>query len=410
MTNDSSQSRSLLRRSSPFFQDRFAHLGAIERKRIPPTPADALRLHRLERPEPWERELADEIWRTQPPFNWYPDYAAFHRRLAEFWGVSPDRLVMGAGIEDLIRTLFILCVGDRGSGFGIREEDPENRKPRTENRDQVAFTWPTCAMFDVYARVFGAEAVHLSVRPDEPHEAFHAVAERIEACDRLKLVILSNPGQPVETCFNAEEIIALAHRCRRLGAVLAIDEAYYGFGAPTAARVALSFDNVVVLRTFSKAFGGAALRVGFAVGLPTVIGAMDAIRLSGELAGPSMHAASVLMDRWESHVEPGIRAVCEGRDRLRKRMIEDGFKASGSLANHLLIELEDAAIAADVGRKLWDAGTRVKFGFPAPVDRHLLVTCGSPSVMARFYDLFREQMSDDRGRIAGSRAALSSVL
>jgi len=351
------------------FLPRFAHLADLERRRIPPTPAEALRLHRLERPEPWEAELADEIWRTQPPINWYPDYAAFYAKLADFWGVSLNRIVVGAGIEDLIRNLFILCVAPG---------------------DKVAFTWPTCVMFDVYAQAFGAEAVHLVTDPDDPLD----IGELIDCIpEGTRLVILPSPGQPVESCYGAEEIVALARHCSRLGAVLAVDEAYYGFGAATVAYLIGAIPNLIVLRTFSKALGGAALRVGFALGLPSVIKPLDAIRQSGEIAGPSLHAASVLMERWESHVEPGIAAVCAGRDWLRRRLAEDGYSGLGKLANHVLVDLCTAERAAIVGQRLWDAGCRVKFGFPAPVDRHLLVTCGSVDLMRQFYAAFNEALA-----------------
>lgn len=342
------------------------HLYDIERTRIPPTPAIHMRLHRLERPEEWESELHGEMWRAQPSSCYYPDYAAFYERLAEFLGhTSTDRIVVGQGIEGLIRDLVMLSC------------DPG---------DALAYTAPTCAMFGLYARIFGARPVPLVINPDHLPPA-DWIAASLPA--DTKLLILPNPGQPVETCYDLYDLRLIANRCHELGAVLAIDEAYYGFGAPGATALTHEFDNVVVLRTFSKAFGGAALRIGYAIGGPKVIKPLEACRQSGEVAGPSMHAAMVLMDKWDSHVAKGISAVIAGRTWLRAHLIRDGIPAQGKYANHVLIDMGNADMARAVGERLWNAGARVKFGFEPPVDRHLLVTCGSGDLMRRFYAAFR---------------------
>lgn len=331
----------------------FRYLPGIERKRIAPTPVGDMRLHRLERPEPWQEELQAKF-RAFPPVNWYPDYGAFHRRVAEFAGVEPENLVVGAGIEDFIRSLVILCC-DPGDGF--------------------AYTWPTCAMFDIYAEVF-------STRPVRIETSYETTADDIIARldDRVRLLILPNPGQPVETNFNQWDMRRIARRCQDIGAVLAVDEAYHGFGSETSLPVLDVFDNVVILRTFSKAFGGAALRIGYAIGRGDVIRALDAIRESGEVAGPSMHMASVLMDEWPT-VRRGIAEVCAGRDWLRDRLLADGYEAHGSVANHVNVRVKDGAGLVD---RLKMRGVHVRLNR----DGTIMVTCGSVGLMQRFYEAF----------------------
>src|SRR6185369_7641727 len=88
----------------------FQHLYQIERKRIPPTPEHHMRLQRLERPEPWEHELRARMWDMPAnASNHYPDYAPFYSRLSEFAGVPKEKIVVGAGIEGLIKDLVELC-------------------------------------------------------------------------------------------------------------------------------------------------------------------------------------------------------------------------------------------------------------------------------------------------------------
>jgi histidinol-phosphate/aromatic aminotransferase/cobyric acid decarboxylase-like protein len=350
------------------FAKRFQHLGAIERRRIVMPSGVKMRLNRLERPEPWPEELLQAIGNSASldTLHQYPAYPAFYERLAAFVGVKPDEVVVGAGIEEHIRNLFMLCV---------------------EPGDKVAFLWPTCAMFEVYARAFGAEVVRIVTYPDHALQVDDVVNELPHD---LKLLILVNPGQPVETCFGYAAIREIAEVCERVGAVCAIDEAYHGCGAPTMIGVARDHENMVVLRTFSKAFGAASIRLGYAVGGPKIIGAMNAVRQSGEVSAFSMRVATLLMDRFETDIRPGIEAICEGRNRLRERVIgELGLKAWGQWANHVLIEFPDRGVKHVTMLTLWDQGILTKADFPAPLDDHMLVTAGAPALMDAFFDELR---------------------
>jgi histidinol-phosphate/aromatic aminotransferase/cobyric acid decarboxylase-like protein len=342
------------------FAKRFQHLGKIERKRIVMPDNTRMRLNRLERPQPWEEELQCRIVETFRPdqLQQYPNYQPFYERLAEFAGCGADDIVVGAGIEEFIRNLFMLCI---------------------EPGDKVAYLWPTCAMFDVYARVFQAEPVH--IKP-EPSTFLTAEGFISQLPDDLKLLILAQPGQPVENMFSRIDIMRIADACRDRDAVLALDEAYYGFGAYTEASKPRFHPNVVTLRTFSKAFGAASIRLGYAIGGGELIHALNAVRQSGEVSAFSMHAATVLMDHHESHVKPAIRDICDGRDWLRDMVREElGLKAWGHQANHVLIEMPNAV---EVANRLAGKGVLVKAGFPAPIDSHMLVTCGDRDLMTTF--------------------------
>lgn len=323
-----------------------------------------MRLHRLERPEQWQPELLEAIWQAQKPINHYPDYDEFHSRLARFAGVSKHELVLGAGIEDFIRNLFLLC----------------------GQANVVAYTWPTCAMFDIYAEVFSADPHRIVFTPEEPITVDRVIGG---LPPETTLLILPNPGQPVETVFSLGEMTAIATHCHKIGAVLAVDEAYHGFGADTSLPLLDRFENVVILRTFSKAFGAAGIRVGYAIGRHAIIRALDAIRLSGEIAGPSLTAATVLMDHWDSHVKRGVQDICDGRDWLRETLIEAGFETSGYFANHVLVDMGSQERAESVAAKLLAEGVHVRQNKP-PVDEHLMVTCGSVPLMQRFFGKFLE--------------------
>jgi histidinol-phosphate/aromatic aminotransferase/cobyric acid decarboxylase-like protein len=204
------------------------------------------------------------------------------------------------------------------------------------------------------------------------------------------LLLLPNPGQPVDTCYTVDELRSLAFKCMWNDCVFAIDEAYYGFGAPTALELINECENVVILRTFSKAFGAAGIRLGYAVGSPRAIHPLDAIRLSGEVAGPSMRAAARLLAYYPDEILAGINQVIEGRDWLKASLRKFGYKARGDWANHVLLDLGSANEMRRICAAMDARGVHVKGNYPPPLDRHLLITAGPLPLMERFLDVFDE--------------------
>ena len=350
------------------------HLYNVERKRIYSPDNVVMRLQRLEKPENWSEGLLGVLWGMVPDelLQQYPDYPPFYQKLADFVGVRSDQLVVGAGIEDFLRNLFWLCC------------DPG---------DAAVMLWPSCALFDIYAEIFKVNLIKIKTDPVEPLTMSDVVSG---TPSWAKVLFLPNPGQPVETHFSEQELRVIARHCRENNIVFVVDEAYFCFGGTNALPLVKDYDNVLVLRTFSKAFGAASIRVGYAVGSPRVLKPLEAFRMSGEITGPSVYAASKIMDFYDLYVVPSIAAVCDGRDWLRTELEHAGFWCQGSVANHVLIDVGTDEVANAVQRGLANQGIYIKHGFPPPVDHHLMVTCGSRELMERFLSAFLEVWDEAR--------------
>lgn len=338
------------------------HLPGLVRRRIEMPRNVSMRLNRLERPISWPAELVDEIRERCPAdlVQQYPNYPMFYRRLAAFTAQREENLVVGAGIEEFIRILMAACFGQK-----------------------VAVLWPSCAMFDVYADAFKIDLQRIGTHPRQPRLTVDDVCRAVTADTRV--LLLANPGQPVETVFWVDEIKAIANHCAKQGCILAIDEAYHGFGASSAIGLASRLTNVVVLRTFSKAMGAAGIRLGYAVGGSFTAPLLNAVRQSGEVSSLSMSVATVLMDRFWDLVQPAIADVVLGRIWLRSAFLKAGFAAWGEHANHVLVE-----VGTDCGRKaraLAGEGILVRL-CPDPLDGYMLVTAGPQPMMERFFEAF----------------------
>jgi len=337
----------------------------VERKRIVMPSGVKLRLNRGERPDQMPRPLLNTIYANQRLgyVQRYPSYQQFYERLSTFIGFPAEQIVVGAGIEELIRNLMLLA-GDRGA----------------------AVLWPTCAMYDIYAQAFGVDLLRITTDPNRTldiTEVMHSVRKGVG------VLFLPNPGQPVETCYQLGELESLANWCWVNNIVLAVDEAHHGFGAPTALPLVHKFDNVIVMRTFSKFFGAASIRVGFAVGQARVIKPLHAVRASGEIAGPSMQIATTLLDNY-AEVWAWAGRTSLARDLTRNMLVECGLKVKGKYGFSLLIEAPSPDEAARVAEELASRGTYVKQSFAPPVERHLLAAVGDPPMMKTFMDQLKE--------------------
>jgi histidinol-phosphate aminotransferase len=347
----------------------FAHLNTIERKRIVMPAVVGMRLNRGERPEPWpvavQAAVSNALARRLSTFQQYPSYQEFYEKLSNYIGIPTSQIVVGAGIEEFIRTLMFLCC------------DPGQK---------AAVLWPTCAMYDIYAQAFGVDLIRVKPEPGKPF----GMTDFMEAIPGdTRVVFVPNPGQPVETCFNIVQLTLLADMCQYSGMVLAIDEAHFGFGAPTALPLVKKYNNVVVMRTFSKFYGAASIRVGYAVGQPRIIKSLHAVRPSGEIAGPSLIIASTLLEHHETFVAYA-KEVAEARDWLREQIINLGFMAWGKAGFSLLVEFPTSEDALGVADTLAQRGVLVKSGFPEPVEKCILFSCGSMLLAKRFFSVFEQ--------------------
>lgn len=203
-------------------------------------------------PETILQELGEKLPQVQ--FNRYPDPAAREvcQAFADFYGVPVENVVAGNGSDELITVLFTGFL-QRGETFATVEPD-----------------------FSMYAfNGYLQEARHVAVPKREDYSL--DIDKLIETCqnEKVKLLVFSNPGNPTSVVCPREEIRRLV---RGVDALVVLDEAYMDFSDQSLLPEFQEYDNLLILRTCSKAFGMAGLRLGFAVGQKALIDAVKAVK------------------------------------------------------------------------------------------------------------------------------------
>ena len=300
--------------------------------------ADAFKLSSNENPfEPLPSVVA--AVQTAVAFNRYPDATAsrLRARLAERYGVGDDAVHIAAGSVSI---LYQLTQATSGPG------------------DEILFSWRSFEAYPGLAVVAGARSVMVPNDAQGGHD-LDAMADAIT--DRTRMVIVCTPNNPTgpvvtQTAFDA----FLAKVPADLLVVL--DEAYAEFvtdpDAVAGARViAAGHPNVVVLRTFSKAYGLAGLRVGYAVGDPRVLDAARAAGIPLSVTAAAEEAALASLDA-EDELRERVRALAARRDDLAARLRDAGWDVPDAQGNFVWLPAGERAL--EVAAAFEDAGLIVR--------------------------------------------------
>jgi len=300
--------------------------------------------------------------------NWYGDPEGFELRsaLARRHGVSIDNVVLGGGVDELLG-LVVRAFIDPG--------------------DVVTMSHGGYPTFAFHVNGFGGRFATAPYRDDRNDpEALAEAARRAGA----RLVYLSNPDNPSGSWLPAAAQRELIERLPP-GVVLALDEAYADFApADSIPEIDPEDPRVIRLRTFSKAFGLAGLRVGYAIAPAETIRAFDKIR--NHFAVGRLAQAGALASLGDPEfIASVVREVAEGRREYQRLADELGLKALPSATNFVSIDVGSAERAkAVLATLLEEHGVFIRMPGLPPLNRCVRVTIGTASDRAAFAEAFRQ--------------------
>jgi histidinol-phosphate aminotransferase len=293
----------------------------------------------------------------------YPDHHAteLRGRLAERLGVTSDRVAVGAGAVGLLQQLALAYV-DRGDGVVYGDPSFE--------------AYPLfCALMDGVGEAVALRGMTI----DGP-----ALAAAVD--ERTRLVLVSQPNNPTSTAMAAGDLDALAASLPP-GCLLVVDEAYREFvtgtHVPDGLDLAARYPHVVVLRTFSKAHGLAALRVGYAVADPRVVDALDQVLLPFAVGSLGQLAALASLDA-EDELFDRVGRVVAQRALVSAALAAGGWNVPASETNFLWLPAGRAT--SELALKLERRGV-VARAFP---HQGLRVTIGDAPANDEFLRCFFE--------------------
>lgn len=312
-------------------------------------------------------EVVEAIAAASGSMNRYPDPEAtlLRKRIGERHGVDPNRVAPANGSCEIL-----LAAAD-----ALLEPGAE-----------IVYAWPAFSMYPILAAMSGAREIRVPLAPGEVHD-LEAMLSEITAATQL--VLVCNPNNPTGTYIPFTEIAAFVDRVPSHVTVI-LDEAYIEFQTeddPDASiQLFEKYENLVLLRTFSKSHSLAGLRVGYAIGSTAFRSAVDAVRQPFSVNALAQAAAVEALKHDETIRRQILTAIQE------RQRVEDGFAAIGldtaktaanfswislgengaEIEDHVIADLAEAGIIVRAGRLLGGPGRlRISYGSIEENDRML---------------------------------------
>lgn len=307
------------------------------------------------------REVEREVRRTA--FNRYPDPLANDLRdmIAEANGLDRDQVLMGNGGDEL---LFDMALAWGGPGRTFMNLPP------------------TFSVYAYNARITNTTVVDVPRRADFSIDE-DAVLERLAQGD-IDYTIVTSPNNPTGDLAHFSFVKKMLEISDTL---VMVDEAYFEFSRYTARPLLAEFDNLVILRTFSKAFSMAGVRLGYILGNEQVLDEFKKVRLPYSVDAVSQAIARVVFAN-RAEFERGIDAIIEERQRLEDALNEMPFvTAFPSESNYILFRIDESRDAAVVWELLYEAGILVRdFSRAQYLENCLRVSVGTHDENTRFLE------------------------
>ncbi|MFW6210854.1 MAG: histidinol-phosphate transaminase [bacterium] len=283
-------------------------------------------------------------------FNRYPDPLCrdLKKALAKKMKLTPEYIAVGNGSDELISCLMQSFVSEG---------------------DRVAIPVPSFEVYEITAKIAGAAAVKVPLT--ENFDLDEKMMLREAAKKRTKLTVLGYPNNPTGNCFSRRKIERMISAAR---GIVVVDEAYFEFCGKTFSDMVKKNRNVVVLRTFSKAFSMAGLRVGYMAAPPEIVSVVNKVRMPYNINSISQKAAVIALENTEL-MQDSIYKIIKERERMAG-LIKEKYKTAGSDANFILVKVRNAAKAKTLFEK-HSISVRT-FSFPA-LKGYIRITVGKPA-------------------------------
>jgi histidinol-phosphate aminotransferase len=323
-----------------------------------------IKLNTNENPYPPSPRVVETLHQLDPDvFRKYPNPVAddLRSRIAELHGCSVENVFVGNGSDEALA----LCT-----------------RAFVENDGNIGYFEPSYSLYPILADIRDVRK-----SPVDLDETFGWVTPPVDLCP---LFFLTNPNAPTSMRFSRSDVESF---CSLFRGVVLIDEAYVDFADEHCMDLALTYENVLVLRTLSKSFSLAGVRVGYVVGAAALITAMMKLKDSYNLDCIAQELALAALNDMD-YMQSNAKRIITSREKLTEDLSDVGFEVCCSQTNFLWTKPPAVISASDLFVKLRDCGILVRY-FPGPkTGDYIRITIGTEKEVAVLLDAVHHIVKD----------------
>ena len=345
------------------------HLGDLQRVQNPTARVGYLRLDKNENVVGFEKEFVASLRKqiTSDFLTTYPEVNTLYQKLARWLGCHQENVYVAAGSDAAIKAVFEVFV---------------------EPGDAVALPSPTYAMFYVYTEMFQGCLIKIPYKTGlslSVEDILKVVYEH-----RPKLICIANPNSPTGTILPQEGVKKIVDVVAGQNGIILLDEAYYLFYPISSIDLIYDYPNLVITRTFSKAFGLASARLGFAIGHADIIKYLHKVRPIYETNAFAIRFAELIMDSPDL-IDKIVKETIRGKKYLEGELDKLGIPYFKSYTNFIVIDVGSLERSLQLGKALYQKKILIKSGFKDDALKNCIrVTIGSVKQMEFFMKKFKE--------------------
>ncbi len=299
-----------------------------------------VRLDRNERTHPFSDEfircVKDRI--SGELLMVYPDLDAIYEKFANLLGLQTLNIIFNNGSDLSIKAIFETYISEG---------------------DKLLMHRPGYAMFPIYANMFGASVIYQDFDIDLAFD-YEEYIDKIDSSFRM--AVLENPNGFIGVAPPAEVLLNFIKKCETTGTIALIDEAYYYFHNVTAADHLASFENLIVIRTFSKAFGLAGMRSGYTLSCQENIQNIFRVKPMYEFNSAAIIAIDTLLDMSEEFYSY-VRETKDDLQYLKDGLADLNIVVSNSVANFVAARFGEFFSGEILTERLYEKGVLLRRPF-----------------------------------------------
>lgn len=246
----------------------------------------------------------------------YPAYDSLINKLAQFYQVGEENIIISNGADDSIRGVFDCFV---------------------EEGDEILLPVPNYGMFDIFSRIRGSKATEVLYNEDfsfPTQKLLNLISEKI------KLIIIVNPANPLGTIIAETELIEILNRAK--DSLVLLDETYFHFLGKTYIPLIDQFDNLIIVQTFSKVYGLTGLRLGILFSSAQNIHNLAKVNLPFAVNSLALKAGHVALDD-QNFIKQVVENVAIETEFLQQELQQLGIDSRVGKTNFLLMKIGERA-------------------------------------------------------------------
>ena len=302
--------------------------------------------------------------------NYYPDSRKIIRKISQFHKVPYSFVNVGLGAESLIKDVYIW-----------------HSKKFNKNKI-IGFGVPNYFMYTLNAKIFNYKIINYDIEPSKVSNQTPIYIKNFVNSNKIKLMIITNPSNPFEKNWSRSDINEIVAHCNKKKITVFIDEVYQGLGSKSVDYLTKKFSNLIVLRSFSKAFGLPGIRVGYIIASSKICREIETFRLATELPKTSIDQAMKSLENNQKILKKNSEQIIVARKYAHKEFNSRGLKSYNYFNNSVSVDLQRKASVQKIGRYLKKRKIYINYNYPKKLSKYINLTTTHISNVKIFFKNF----------------------